>query len=43
MQYGEDPELIAAIKASMQEEESKSMIVSQEPDKNTPLEQVVTI
>ena len=35
MQYGEDPELIAAIKASMAEEESKSMIVAQEPDKNT--------
>ena len=43
MQYGEDPELIAAIKASMQEEESKSMTVAPEPDKNTPPEQVVTI
>ena len=43
MQYGEDPELLAAIKASMAEEESKSMIVAQEPDKATDPQKVVTI
>ena len=43
MQYGEDPELIAAIKASMAEEESKSMTVAPEPDKDTDPQKVVTI
>ena len=40
-QYGDDPELIAAIKSSMQEEESKQMIVPAEPAKD--VEDVVTI
>ena len=33
-QYGDDPEMIAAIKSSMAEEESKQMIVPDEPPKD---------
>ena len=42
-QYGADPELIEALKISMQEEESKQMIIAPEPAKDVDPEKIVTI
>ena len=42
-QYGDDPEMIAAIKSSMAEEESKQIIVPDEPPKDSDPDQITTL